>query len=270
MNNLLREIDIDYSSLLSGKRVFVSSASQGIGKAIARLFAQHGAVIAFGGRDVAKSEKALAEIHIFSPDSRYYLIDLSEQYQIDDACNSILSDFGGIDILVNTVGVNRLSSAHLISDCDLNYMIDTNFKSFVYCSKAFVPGMIERKCGNIINISSIHSLESNGDCTIYAATKGAVNSLTRAMATDYAKYGIRVNAVVPGLIMSDYVLNGMKSMADNERKKYVKRLRNAQPLPPGQVQDIANAALFLASDMSAYITGETLIADGGAHACIRW
>lgn len=267
---LLHETQIDYSALLHGKTAFITSASQGIGKAIALLFAKHGATIALGGRNEKKTKRAIAEVKAFSENSEAFLFDLSNKEEIEEICDKILSDFGRIDLLVNTVGVNRTSSAHRVSDEDLDYMINTNYKSGLYCARKFIPGMIQRKSGNIINISSIHSLQTNGECAVYAGTKGAIDATTRAMAVDYAGYGIRVNAILPGLILSDFVMDRIRRQKEDEKAAYIEVLKNAQPLPPGQVQDIANAALFLASDMAAYITGQTLIVDGGAKAAIKW
>lgn len=125
--------------------------------------------------------------------------------------------------------------------------------------------MVERGYGNIINISSIHGSMTMPGFGIYAGTKGAVNATARAMALDYAKKGIRVNNISPGLILSDNMQDEILGYPEGEqRERFMEMLRNMQPLPPGKMEDIANAALFLASDMSAYITGQTIFADGGA------
>ena len=131
--------------------------------------------------------------------------------------------------------------------------------------KAFIPKMIEKRSGSIVNISSIHSVLTMPGFGAYAATKGAINALTRAAALDYAPYGIRINAICPGLIMSDAVKTQIaKHKTSKERKEFINSLNNLQPLAPGGVEDVANAALYLASDLSKYVTGITLMVDGGA------
>ena len=123
----------------------------------------------------------------------------------------------------------------------------------------------KRKYGNIINISSIHGTMTMPGFGIYAGTKGALNATARAMALDYADAGIRVNNISPGLIMSDNMLDEINTYPEGkEREDFMEMLRHMQPLLPGKMEDIANAALFLASDMSSYITGQTIMVDGGA------
>lgn len=131
--------------------------------------------------------------------------------------------------------------------------------------KAFVPGMLENHQGNIVNISSIHSVMSMPGYMIYAGTKAALNASSRVMALDYARQGIRVNTICPGLILSDVLQDEINSYPAGEaRNEFMEMLDRMQPLSPGHMIDIANAALFLASDMSAYMTGQTIMVDGGA------
>ena len=125
--------------------------------------------------------------------------------------------------------------------------------------------MRERKNGNIINISSIHSVETMPGFGIYAGTKGAMNATSRAMALDYASEGIRVNCICPGLIMSDNMLDEIQTYPEGEeRDQFMELLYRMQPLEPGTMENIADAALYLASDMSTYTTGQILMVDGGA------
>ena len=255
---------MNYSKLLDGKRAFISTGSQGIGLAIAVLFAQHGAKIALGGRNVPNLEKAIKKVLEFSPDSKSYVCDLSDESSINSACDKILQDFGGIDILVNVPGVNRRGPIHEYCDEDFDLLIRTNYKSAIICMKRFIPGMLEREYGNIIQISSIHSELTMPTFGLYAGTKGALNAVSRAAALDYAKSGIRVNAISPGLIMSDNILAEIEVFPEGqERDDFLKLLNNMQPLPPGKSEDVANAALYLASDMSSYVTGQSILVDGG-------
>jgi len=257
---------MDYSRLLQGKRVFVTTAGQGIGLGIALLFAQHGAILALGARNPAKLDHALKKITSLSPNSRGYLCDLGVKEHVERTCDDILKDMGGIDILVSTVGINENKGPiHTYNENDLENIIETNYKSSLRCMKKFIPGMLERGYGNIIFISSIHSIQTMPGFGLYAGTKGALNAVARAAALDYARKGIRVNVICPGLIMSDKIIEEINAYPEGpERDGFLKLLDGMQPLPPGSVEDVANAALFLASDMSSYITGQIIMVDDGA------
>lgn len=261
----MQEGFMDYNHLLNNKNAFITIAGQGIGKAIALLFAKQGAKVAIGARRKEKLEKALAELRIICPDAQGYQADYSDPAQTEEVCKNVLRDFGKIDVLVNVVGVNISGAVHEMKDADLEHVLETNFKSYLRCIRAFLPGMLERRSGNIVNISSIHSIETMPGFAVYAGTKGAINAAARAIALDYAQSGIRINTVCPGLIMSDAILEEIASYPEGkQRENFVDMLSKMQPLSAGRVGDIANAALFLASEMSSYITGQIIIADGGA------
>lgn len=255
----------DYNQLLKGKRVFVTTGARGIGKAIAMLFAEQGATVAVGGKNIPCLETTMEEIRRLSPESRGYILDLGKREEVLRTGKQILEDYGGIDILVNTVGINR----HMrVDECDedlLEKTISVNYKSGIRFARMFVPGMRERKYGNIINISSIHSVQTMPGFGIYAGTKGAVNATARAMALDYADDGIRVNTICPGLIMSDNMEDEIRTYPEGEeRDRFMEMLYCMQPLQPGTMEDVANTALYLASDMSSHMTGQILMLDGGA------
>lgn len=256
---------MDYSRLLEGKIAFITTGAQGIGKAIAMLFAQHGATIALGAKNQDKLDATIAELYEISPKSKGYLFDCGDKVALERVCDQIIEEFGGVDILVNTVGVNKRSDVHLYEEDTLERLIDINFKSGIRCMKKLVPGMLERGFGSIINISSIHAVQTMPGFGVYAATKGAMNALSRAAALDYAGKGIRVNTICPGLIMSDNILQEVESYPEgSERDDFLRLLNSMQPLEPGKSEDIANAALYFASHMSNYVTGQVLMVDGGA------
>lgn len=256
---------LDFNRLLEDKRVFISTGARGIGKEIAILFARQGAIVTVGGRNEAMLKATMQEIREFSPESKGYVVDLSNKEEVERICDNILLDFGGIDILVNTVGINVHKAVHECDDEHIQKIWNTNYLCALCCVRKFIPGMMERKSGNIVNISSIHGTMTMPGFGIYAGTKGAMNATSRAMALDYADYGIRVNNVSPGLILSDNVMDEILSYPEGvERDDFMDMLIHMQPLSPGKMEDIANAALYMASEMSAYVTGQTLLVDGGA------
>ena len=256
---------MDYSRLLDNKRVFISSGARGIGREIALLFAKQGATVCVGGKNLPKLAETEKELKTFSPESFSVACNLSSQEEITNAVDTVLKRWGGIDILVNTVGINHHVVAHEYSEEELSLFLDTNYKSALRLMKAFVPGMLENHQGNIVNISSIHSVMSMPGYMIYAGTKAALNASSRVMALDYARQGIRVNTICPGLILSDVLQDEINSYPAGEaRNEFMEMLDRMQPLSPGHMIDIANAALFLASDMSAYMTGQSIMVDGGA------
>lgn len=256
---------LDYNHLLQDKRVFVTTGARGIGKAIALLFARQGARVAVGGRNKAALAQTEQELRAIDPACLGIVCDLSNPADTERACDELLAAWGGVDILVNSVGVNRQGTAHKFDDETLERLLETNYKSGLRCMRRFIPGMLERGYGNIINISSIHSVESMPGFMLYAGTKGAMNAAARVMALDYARKGIRVNTICPGLIMSDAMADEIAGYpAGKERDDFLQMLDHMQPLAPGKMEDIANAALFLASEMSAYVTGQAIMVDGGA------
>lgn len=256
---------MDYNQLLRNKRAFVTTGARGIGKEIALLFARQGAVLAVGGREGGQLKAAMSEIQKLSPESAGFVCDLSLRKEVENTCDRVLETFGGIDILINVVGVNKHCPAHEYDEETLERLLATNYKSGLRCAKKLIPGMLERGAGNIINISSIHGVMTMPGYTMYAGTKGAMNASARAMALDYAGRGIRVNTICPGLIMSDNMLDEIHSYPEGEeREEYMRMLTAMQPLPPGRMEDVAHAALYLASEMSSYVTGQMIMLDGGA------
>lgn len=256
---------LDFNRLLEGKKAVITTGARGIGRETAILFAEQGAQVFVGGRNEKTLSETIREIQKISPDSGGFVADLSEKEEIERACREILRSEGSIDILVNTVGINEQHPLHQYSDQLMEKMIKTNYMSGIYFSRAFLPSMMEKRTGNIVNISSIHGTVTMPGFDIYAGTKGAVNATARAMALDYAPYGIRVNNVSPGLILSDVMMDEIHAYPEGEKRSaFLDMLRKMQPLLPGKMEDIAYAVLYLASDLSAYVTGQTLLVDGGA------
>ncbi len=253
----------DYNRLLEGKKVFITTAARGIGKSIAVLFARQGAEIYFAGRNEAYVRAAEEELQRLNPACRGYVCDLALGEQSEAAAAQALRDSGGFHVLVCTVGVNCHCTVEDFRDEDMARLIETNYLSGLRFARRFAASLRKNK-GCIVNISSIHSQMTQPTNMIYAGTKGAMNAAARAMALDFAPDGVRVNTVAPGLILSDVMQDVMDGMAtQKEKDQFLKDCAKCQPLPSGCMEDIANAALFFASDMAAYITGQCLLVDGG-------
>lgn len=234
----------DYNQMLAGKNVLITTAARGIGKSIALLFARQGADVYFGGRNEEYVRTTEKELQSIRPGCRGYVVDLAKADQTEAFVDAAVKDSGGFDILVSTVGVNCHCPAAEYKDEDMFRLLETNYLSGVRCARKVIPTMQARGGGSIINISSIHSLMSQPTNMLYAGTKGAMNAAARVMALDYA-------------------YDDMDKLDDAGKKQLDAALHRCQPLEPGRMQDIANTALFFASNMSANITGQTLLSDGG-------
>ena len=248
----------DYNQMLAGKNVLITTAARGIGKSIALLFARQGADVYFGGRNEEYVRTTEKELQSIRPGCRGYVVDLAKADQTEAFVDAAVKDSGGFDILVSTVGVNCHCPAAEYKDEDMFRLLETNYLSGVRCARKVIPTMQARGGGSIINISSIHSLMSQPTNMLYAGTKGAMNAAARVMALDYAKDNIRVNTICPGVVISDVMYDDMDKLDDAGKKQLDAALHRCQPLEPGRMQDIANTALFFASNMSANITGHDL------------
>ena len=253
----------DYNQMLKGKKVFISTAARGIGKSIAIVFARQGADIYFAGRNAHNVHETEAFLQSIRPACKGYVADLAKAEDSERVAKEVLADAGHIDILVNTVGVNCHCPGNDFKDEDLFRLMETNYYSGLRFMRAFIPSMKEKHGGSIVNISSIHSVMTQPTNMLYAGTKGAMNAATRALALDFAPYGIRVNTICPGVIVSDVFYDDFDKLSDEEYKRVWANIEKCQPLDPGKMPDIANAALYLASDMASYVTGQYLLVDGG-------
>ena len=252
-----------WDRMLAGKRALVTGGSQGIGRAIALLFAQHGAVVAIA--DVAGEQGAETEKELRQFDERCFFLrtDAGEAADIERLCQTVQERFGGLDILDNNVGINIREPIAEIKEESFERIMSVNLRSAERLCRFFLPGMVERGGGSILFTSSIHAVASVPVFGSYAASKGAINALARLIALEHGRDNIRVNTVLPGYILSSLAQPRYDSLPPQERRRAMWQVGN--PLPTtGQVEDIANAHLFFASDMSSYITGNALLVDGGS------
>ena len=255
---------------LTGKTAIVTGGAMGIGKGIALRLAEAGANVMIV--DIATSQEAeatLIEIKTKGGKAAYLQTDLSETKNLDAVVTNTLQQFGDIDILVNNAGIfNYTPVTHLTEEL-WDKTINLNLKSVAFLSKLAVNTMIEKKHGGkIINISSIDSLKPSGNLSHYDSSKGGVRMLTRAFAKEVGKHGINVNDIAPGGVNTPGVAKMAGATMTKEQQEAMKAqmAQFIQMLPlqrMGEPEEIGNAALFLASDASNYMTGSTVVVDGG-------
>ncbi|MBQ3775926.1 MAG: 3-oxoacyl-ACP reductase FabG [Ruminobacter sp.] len=239
----------------SGKVVLVTGASRGIGRAIAESFAKLGAKVC----GTATSESGAAKISEYLGENGTGLVlDVSSQESVDKCLEAVKNAFGDVDILVNNAGITRDNLLMRMKDEEWDAIINTNLASVYRMSKGVLRPMMKKRSGRIISVSSVVGLMGNpGQCN-YAAAKAGLIGFSKSLAKEVASRGITVNCVAPGFIATD-----MTAALTEEQKSAILTQVPAGKL--GDPQDIANAVLFLASDMASYITGETISVNGGMY-----
>ena len=238
---------------------FVTGASQGIGEACARVLAGAGASVVLASRNLENLQRLAEEIHLQRPGAALALaMDVTREEQIQEAFRRALDQFGKIDILVNNAGVTRDGLVMRMKRRDWDEVLNTNLTAAYLCIQQVLPGMVRRRYGRIINITSVVALLGNAGQANYVASKAGLIGLTRAVAQEIASRNITVNAVAPGFIETAMTA----AMTPEAREKLASRI----PLGRlGQVQDVAHAVKFLASEEAGYITGHVLHVNGGLY-----
>lgn len=243
--------------LLEGKNAIITGASRGIGKGIAETFAAHGANVAFtyssSEGPALELEKELTALGI---KAKAYKSDAADFGEAEILVTRVLEDFGGVDILVNNAGITKDNLLMRMGEEDFDSVIATNLKSVFNMTKAIQRTFLKQRKGSIINMSSVVGVKGNAGQANYAASKAGMIGFTKSVALELGSRNIRCNAVAPGFIETE--------MTGKLDEKTVQGWRDAIPLKRGgSPLDVANACLFLASDLSAYITGQVLHVDGG-------
>ena len=251
---------------LNDKVALITGAGSGIGRAIAVAFAQEGASVGINfHKNKAGAEETLSEINNCQADGLLLGGDVSSEEDIKRIVKEIIDKFGKIDIVVNNSGIGASNSPDRVVDilpADWDRVMVVNLKSIMLMGKYVIPHMIENGGGAIVNISSIRGLIGNPNLASYCASKGGVNLLTKEMALDYAKAGIRVNSIAPGFINSEMFKSYIAKQVSPE--KALKNFENMAPLKRiGLPEEIADAAVFLVGPDSSFITGVVLPVDGG-------
>jgi 3-oxoacyl-[acyl-carrier protein] reductase len=243
--------------LLQDKVAIITGASRGIGNGIAKVFAQHGANIAFTYLSSVEKGQALEnELAAYGIKAKGYRSDAADFKAADELVNSVVADFGTVDILVNNAGITRDGLLMRMTEQQWDEVMNANLKSVFNLTKAVQRPMLKQRKGSIVNMSSVVGVKGNAGQSNYAASKAGIIGFTKSVALELGSRNIRCNAVAPGFIETE-----MTGALD---EKVVQQWREAIPLKRGgSTDDVANLCLFLASDMSAYITGQTINVCGG-------
>lgn len=243
--------------LLAGKNVIITGASRGIGKGIAEVFAKNGANVAFTYSSSAEAANELEnQLNQLKIKAKGYKSNAANFEEAQELVKNVLDDFGSIDVLINNAGITKDNLLMRMSEEDFDKVLDVNLKSVFNMSKAILRPMLKQRSGSVINISSVVGVKGNAGQANYSASKAGIIGFSKSMALELGSRNIRVNAIAPGFIETE-----MTAKLD---EKTVAGWREAIPLKRGGTpEDIANACIFLASDLSAYITGQVLQVDGG-------
>ncbi len=251
---------------LEGKRALITGAASGIGRAAARLFAREGAAVVLADRDMANGQAVAREIQQQGGQALFVACDVTRSDDCARAVEQTVKAFGGLDVVLNCAGIIVRRSVIDLEEADWDRVMDVNVKSVYLVAKFAVPAMqAGGRGGSIINISSGWGLVGGPNAAAYCASKGAVVLLTKAMAIDFGPQNIRVNCLCPGDTDTPMLREEARQLGEAESKF----MAGAANRPLGRVgtpEEIAQAALFLASDASSYVTGTALVVDGGGLA----
>jgi 3-oxoacyl-[acyl-carrier protein] reductase len=244
-------------NLVAGKVALITGASRGIGRAIAHRFAQEGANVAFTYlSSIDKGEALATELAAYGITAKGYRSDASDFKAAEDLANQVLADFGALDILINNAGITRDGLLMRMSEEQWDTVINVNLKSVFNLTKAVIKPMMKAKSGSIINLTSVVGIRGNAGQANYAASKAGIIGFTKSVALELGSRNIRSNAIAPGFIETE--------MTGELNEKAVEEWKQSIPLRRGgQPDEVADACLFLASDLSRYITGQVLQVDGG-------
>lgn len=245
--------------LLENKTAIITGATRGIGRGIALEFAKQGANVVFTYSSSVEAANALEnELKSFGISAKGYQSNAANFDAAQELVNNVLAEFGTVDILVNNAGITKDNLLMRISEQDFDAVIEINLKSVFNLTKAVIRPMMKQRSGSIINMSSVVGLKGNAGQANYAASKAGIIGFSKSVALELGSRNVRSNVIAPGFIETE--------MTEKLDEKTVQGWRDSIPLKRGgQPEDIANACVFLASDMSSYITGQTLSVDGGMN-----
>ena len=243
--------------LLENKTVLITGASRGIGKGIATVFAEHGANVVFTYSSSLDAANALEiELQALGVQAKGYQSNAADFEQAQELVENVLADFSTIDVLINNAGITKDNLLMRISEEDFDKVIKVNLKSVFNLTKAVQRTMLKQRYGSIINMSSVVGVKGNAGQSNYAASKSAIIGFSKSIALELGSRNIRCNVIAPGFIKTE--------MTDKLSEEVIQSWNDNIPLKrPGESEDVANLCLFLASDLSNYITGQVINVDGG-------
>src|SRR5436190_10297169 len=247
---------------LDNKRAFVTGAASGIGAAVARTLGDAGAAVIVADVNREGGERVAEELRAKRASAEFVLLDVTEFAACQRAADQVLSKHDAIDIVVNDAGIGHVGTTLQTTADDLDRLYAVNVRGVFNVSKAFLPSMLRRRTGNIVNVASIGGVVGIRDRIAYCATKFAVVGITKSMALDHAADGVRVNCICPGRVETPFVSARLKEYPDPE--KAYREMAGTQALGRmARPDEIAHAALYLASNESAFVTGTAFLIDGG-------
>jgi 3-oxoacyl-[acyl-carrier protein] reductase len=238
---------------LTGRTAFVTGSTRGIGVAIARALHGAGAKVAIVGRDQSRAESLATEL---GPRTFGVACDVAHADQVERAIAAAEAALGPVDILVNNAGLTRDNILLRLSDADWDAVLDANLKGAFHTTRAVIKGMMKRRAGRIVNITSVVGLTGNKGQANYAASKAGLIGFTKSVAKEYASRGVLANCVAPGFIETDMTA----ALPEEARATLLQAIALGRL---GRPEDVAGAVLFLASDLAGYVTGQVLVVDGG-------
>lgn len=250
------------------KVALVTGASSGIGRAVALMFAQSGARVVAVGRNQSELSSLCDEARPADGSVKSHLADLTETSHVDRLVTETVDQFGCIDVLVNAAGIIKNGSIEDTTLLDWDKMMNVNLRSMFYLMQKCIPFLVQSK-GNIVNVSSVTGTRAFPNVLAYCVSKAATDQLTRCSALELASKGVRVNAVNPGVVVTNLHKRG--GMSEENYAKFVENARNTHPLGrPGKADEVAELIMFLASEKASWITGATYEIDGGrGQTCAR-
>ncbi len=247
---------------LANKIALVTGAGSGIGAAIAEVFARAGATVLVTDRDPENGARTAERIAAAGGRAEFHGLDIADSEACKSVAGAVLQSYGRLDVLVNNAGIGHAGTLVTTEAEDLDRLYAVNVRGTFLITKAFLPSMLERRAGAIVNIASIAGMLGVRDRLAYTVTKHAIAGLTRAMALDHAREGVRINAICPGRVETPWIAERLKETPDPE--KAYREMCETQPMGRmGRPEEIAAAALYLASDEAAFVTGAMLTPDGG-------
>lgn len=249
---------------LQGKVALVTGAARGIGRGIALRFAEEGALVGVLDRDEVSCQRVADEIGAAGGEAMALPCDITDEELVDIAVGRIEERFGTVTVLVNNAAVMPSGRLHETAPEDFDRLIAVNLKGTYLVSRAVLPGMLEARTGSILMMSSTTGILGLPGLAIYSATKAALIALARVMSTDYAAYGIRTNAIAPGTINTPMLEAFLEEQRPESRERLRREFDEMHPTGRiGTIEEVAQVAVFLASDEASFVTGGTYTVDGG-------